>query len=176
MGAMARRKGQAGERELAAVLSAMGLPSHRTGQTVGIDGVPDVQTIPGVHIECKRTEAIRIHDAMSQARCDAMAGTIPVVCHRRNHDRWLLTVALADLPGFRTDRGPCAQRNGGGVSLATHPEPVRTPIRHGAGRLKQAENERCLKPTLVPKLPDAVPPEGGNAASNCGRDDTSARC
>ena len=102
MGTMQRRKGQRGERDLAEALRAIGLPGQRSGQTCGYEGVPDVMTVPGVHIECKFTEHLNLHDAMAQAEVDAMAGNVPVVCHRRNRSRWRLTVNLQDLPRLAT--------------------------------------------------------------------------
>jgi Holliday junction resolvase len=93
-----RNKGQRGERDLGEALRAIGLPGQRSGQTCGFDGVPDVVTLPGIHIECKYSERLAIYDAMSQAECDAAGGAVPVVCHRRNRSPWRLTVNLSDLP------------------------------------------------------------------------------
>jgi len=98
MGARSRRKGQAGERELAAVLTGLGFDAHRTGQTAGWRE-PDVCTaLAGVHIECKRTERLNLREAMGQACRDADTGAVPVVCHRSNRTPWLCTVLLSDLP------------------------------------------------------------------------------
>ena len=91
-----KRKGSAGERELAGILRAHGYDAHRNDQMyVGGTENPDI-TLPGVHIECKRTEALRLYDAMEQAARDANGKALPVVMHRRNHSPWLAIMRLDD--------------------------------------------------------------------------------
>ena len=67
----------------------------------GIDlnpGEPDVATdIPDVHIECKRTERLRLYEALQQAIDDA-GEKVPIVVHRQNHKPWVVIVRLDDLP------------------------------------------------------------------------------
>lgn len=97
MGARERNKGARGERELAAWLRERGYTAHRGQQFSGSPESPDV-VCPDVpfHFECKRTERIRLYDAMSQAIADA-GDKIPVVAHRRNRDDWLAVLRLEDL-------------------------------------------------------------------------------
>jgi Holliday junction resolvase len=91
-----RQKGARGERELAKVLKAYGYETRRGQQYCGSNGDADVVGIPGIHIECKRVEKLNIHDAMAQSVNDAKAGEIPVVMHRKNGTRWLITMSLED--------------------------------------------------------------------------------
>ncbi len=61
-------------------------------------GEPDVVAdIPNVHIECKRTERLRLYDALQQAMDDA-GEKVPLVAHRQNHQPWVVIVRLDDLP------------------------------------------------------------------------------
>lgn len=98
-----RRKGAKGELELRDSLQALGIDAHRTRQFCGKNGTPDVE-IPGLrgylHIECKRTERLRLHDAMKQSTEDAPPGAVPTVIHRRNRDEWMLTLKLEHLWDF----------------------------------------------------------------------------
>lgn len=93
------RKGKAGERELCAKLRELGfVNARRTQQYCGDAGDADVaDAIPGVHIECKRVQALHLSDAMTQARCDSRVGEIPTVMHRKNHEDWMVTVPLDEL-------------------------------------------------------------------------------
>jgi len=61
-------------------------------------GEPDVVAdIPDVHIECKRTERLRLYEALEQAIADA-GEKVPVVVHRQNRRPWVAIVRLDDLP------------------------------------------------------------------------------
>jgi len=106
-GKLSRNKGAGGERELARELSRLlGVEARRGQQRCGGPDSPDVKIdIPDLHIECKRTERLRLYEAMEQAIKDASKGLdegqqpkVPVVCHRSNRRPWLLTVRLEDLP------------------------------------------------------------------------------
>ena len=93
--AQSRRKGADGERELANLLKTYGFDTRRGQQYHGGGDSPDVVGLPGVHIECKRVEHLNVEVAMAQSRRDA-EGTdeIPVVMHRRNRERWKVTMDL----------------------------------------------------------------------------------
>jgi len=99
MGRKSRNKGAGGERELARELTRLlGIEARRGCQYHGGPSSPDViADIPGVHIECKRTERFRLYDAMEQAVRDA-GENIPVVMHRQNRKPWVAIVRLDDLP------------------------------------------------------------------------------
>lgn len=91
-----RQKGAAGERELAKALRSHGFETRRGQQYCGSNGDADVAGLPGVHIECKRVERLNLEDAMAQSRADARPGEIPVVMHRKNNCKWLVTLSLDD--------------------------------------------------------------------------------
>lgn len=93
--AQSRRKGADGERELANLLKTYGFDTRRGQQYHGGGDSPDVVGLPGVHIECKRVEKLNIEAAMAQSRRDA-EGTkdVPVVMHRRNREKWKVTMDL----------------------------------------------------------------------------------
>lgn len=91
-----RQKGAAGERELAKVLRSHGFETRRGQQYCGSNGDADVVGLPGVHIECKRVERLNLENAMAQSRADAREGEIPVVMHRKNNCKWLVTLSLDD--------------------------------------------------------------------------------
>lgn len=93
-----RRKGAAGERELAHKLNDYGFSTRRSVQYNGKaeDGQADLLGLPGIHIECKRVEKLNLYDAMAQAIHDAKCGEIPSVFHRKNHSEWLVTMRLSD--------------------------------------------------------------------------------
>lgn len=91
-----RAKGAAGERELAKKLREFGVNARRGQQYSGANGDADVIGLEGVHIECKRVERLNIDNAMQQSINDARELELPVVMHRRNGKRWLVTMTLDD--------------------------------------------------------------------------------
>ena len=95
---MSKRKGAAGELEAAAKLNeVLGTRFHRGRQYHGGPESPDLAgDVPGLHVEVKRTERLRIWEAVSQARSDASVDQVPVVMHRANRKPWLVIVE-ADL-------------------------------------------------------------------------------
>lgn len=95
-----RAKGAAGERELSNVLKKHGFKTRRGQQFCGSNGDADVVGVPGIHIECKRVEALNIHKAIEQAKNDAQKGEIPTVFHRKNRTGWLVTMQLEDWIGM----------------------------------------------------------------------------
>jgi Holliday junction resolvase len=100
MGHFSKAKGKRGERELAAQLArVLGVTARRGVQFQGSPDSPDVVTsIPDIHIECKRSERIRLYEALDQAVGDAGTEKIPLVCHRQNNQPWVVVVRLDDLP------------------------------------------------------------------------------
>ena len=90
-------KGGRGEREFAALCREYGYTEvHRGQQFVGGYDSPDVAGLPGVHVEVKRVEKLNIHEAMGQSIRDSEGKAIPIVSHRRNHDKWLVTMRFTD--------------------------------------------------------------------------------
>lgn len=95
MGKMSRDKGKRGERELAALLREYGYDAKRGVQYKGGTDSPDVTGLPGIHIECKRVEALRLYDALTQAKADA-GDNMPVIIHRKNDCEWVVIQPLND--------------------------------------------------------------------------------
>ena len=60
--------------------------------------------MPGLHIECKRVEALNIDKALKQAEHDAKEDSIPVVMHRKNNTKWKVTLSLEDFMKIYTDK------------------------------------------------------------------------
>ncbi len=96
-----KRKGTAGENELAKLLRAAGIRAYRNDQIFkGGKDNPDVRAfLDGhkLHIEVKRVEKLNVPEAVNQAIRDAAAGALPIVAHRRNREQWLVTVPLMPL-------------------------------------------------------------------------------
>lgn len=60
--------------------------------------VPDLVGLPGVHIEVKRCEQVRLSEWMQQAERDSQhfKDGLPAVFHRRSREVWRVTMNLAD--------------------------------------------------------------------------------
>lgn len=92
-----RQKGAAGEREFAHLLREHGYEAERGVQHSGGKDSPDVKTnMQGVHWEIKRTERLRLHDALKQSQRDAGEDEMAVVGYRRNHDEWIVIQPFTD--------------------------------------------------------------------------------
>ena len=99
MAVNSKRKGKTGELELAAKLKAHGYDARRSVQYNGKaeDGQADLLGLPGIHIECKRTEKLSLYDAVNQAKRDSKdKNQLPVVFHRKNNCEWLAIMTLDD--------------------------------------------------------------------------------
>lgn len=101
-----KNKGKRGELELAKKLREYGYEARRTVQYNGKaeEGKADLLGLPGVHIECKRTERLSIYDAMAQAKADSK-GEIPCVFHRKNNCEWLAIMSLDSFMRMYQDYG-----------------------------------------------------------------------
>lgn len=96
-GKASQRKGADGERELAAVLREYGYEIKRGG-SMSFGEVPDLVGLPGIHVEVKRREQVRLSEWMQQAETDSkrFRDGMPVVFHRRSREPWRVTMNLAD--------------------------------------------------------------------------------
>jgi hypothetical protein len=96
-----QRKGATGEREVAGLLSQMFGVEVQRGASPYLPGwrAPDIFGVPGIHFEVKRRERFSLPAALRQAHYDA-GDDVPVVVHRASHERWLVSLLLADLPGL----------------------------------------------------------------------------
>lgn len=97
MGRKSQAKGRRAELELARVLQGCGYPVE-PGAPANHGRTPDLTGLPGVHVECKRTERLNLPAAMAQAARDAerFQDGAPAVFHRRNRQGWLVTMRLPD--------------------------------------------------------------------------------
>lgn len=88
-GKASQRKGADGERELAAILREYGYIVERGG-SMSFGEVPDLVGLPGVHVEVKRREQVRLSEWMKQAEADSkrFRDGMPVP--------WRVTMNLAD--------------------------------------------------------------------------------
>ena len=92
-----KQKGKRGELEWASFCRQQGYDCRRTAQYCGTTGdASDVVGLPGIHQEVKRVERLNIEEAMSQAVRDSQGSKIPVVAHRKNGQRWLVTMRAED--------------------------------------------------------------------------------
>lgn len=96
-GKSSQRKGRGGELELSRILQGYGYDVE-PGRALSYGEVPDLSGLPGVHIECKRAEALRLSEWMAQAERDAQrfGDGLPAVFHRRSREGWRVTMALPD--------------------------------------------------------------------------------
>lgn len=93
-----QRKGRDGELELSRILQENGYPVE-PGRACSYGEVPDLEGLPGIHIECKRVERLNVPEAMTQAERDAVKfqDGVPALFHRRNRCPWLVTMKLEDI-------------------------------------------------------------------------------
>lgn len=106
-----KAKGKRGELEWARFCREQGYDVRRTAQYCGnplraasaqrggnMDSdSSDCIGLPGVHIEVKRTEHLRLYDAMEQTvRDNRDNGDLPIVAHRRNNSEWLVVMRADD--------------------------------------------------------------------------------
>ena len=97
MGKMQQRKGADGERELAGILAEYGYPVRR-GESQNYGTQPDLIGLPNIHCEVKRTQQLRLHDALEQAKRDSLkfGDGLPAVFFRRNREKWQVCMYLDD--------------------------------------------------------------------------------
>lgn len=98
MGAMSRRKGAVGEREVVALLAERGLKAQRTAplQAAGGTSDADVIGVEGCHLEVKRCERVQIDSWCAQAELAAKPTDVPCVVWRRSREKWRVALPLQD--------------------------------------------------------------------------------
>ena len=92
-------KGARFERLLASKFREYGYEdARRTAQYCGNTGdASDVVGLPGIHIEAKHQEQMRLYDWMAQAVRDAgESDKLPAVFHKKNNADILVTMRLQD--------------------------------------------------------------------------------
>lgn len=96
MAVNSKQKGARFERQLAGKFREYGYDARRTAQYCGNTGdASDVVGLPGIHIEAKHQETMRLYDWMDQAKRDAAASgndNIPTVFHKKNNAEILVTL------------------------------------------------------------------------------------
>lgn len=95
MSARERRKGQSGERELAALLTDMLGRAVKRNLGAARDGGDDI-TIGAYRVEVKRRKRIAVHEFMAQAIEQAGEGEVPVVAMRGDGEQWVVMMRLQD--------------------------------------------------------------------------------
>ena len=115
MAVNSKQKGARFERKLAGKFREYGYDARRTAQYCGNTGdAADVIGLPGLHIEAKACEQMRLYDWMSQAKRDSEGtGRLPAVFHKKNYAEILVTMRLDDFmilyseyaAGFDLDKG-----------------------------------------------------------------------
>lgn len=105
MGKKSRDKGYRGERELLNILCDVYGYSVKRGRFM--EGMPDLYGLWGIHIECKRHEKLEIPSWYKQSLVDSKRfnNGIPTVFHRKNGEKWLVTLAYYDW--YRMNGEPC---------------------------------------------------------------------
>ena len=97
MAVNSRAKGARFERTLASRLREYGYNCRRGQQYSGANGDADVVGLPGLHIEAKAQETMRLYEWMSQAKRDSEGtGRLPAVFHKKNNAAILVTMELDD--------------------------------------------------------------------------------
>lgn len=96
-----REKGKRGELSVAHLFQEYGFKAERGQQHDGRSGHADVVGVPRLWIEVKRKEDLNIDEAILQAERDSRAldieDLLPVVIHRKNLEKWKVTMRLFDL-------------------------------------------------------------------------------
>lgn len=99
-----RRKGLAGERQVADLFEAQGFAVRGlegSGDWLAFLSEPARQAIPwlplALHVEVKRQERLRLPEWIAQAKAEAPSGVPPVVVFRQNRTEWIAALPLADL-------------------------------------------------------------------------------
>lgn len=95
-----KQKGARFERHLASRFREYVYDARRTAQYCGNTGdASDVVGLPGIHVEAKHAEQMRLYEWIAQAKRDAAAGggnALPAVFHKKNHAEILVTMELDD--------------------------------------------------------------------------------
>lgn len=97
MGKYERERGARYERHIAQVLCDHGYEAERGCQHSGGKDSPDVKhNMSGIHIEAKKTEHLRIWEAMAQSERDAGENEIPIVVFSRNYSKDYVAMSFED--------------------------------------------------------------------------------
>jgi Holliday junction resolvase len=93
-GRASKAKGSAAEREVVEILNAAGYDVHRTPHSGALTWLKgDVMGFPGVHIEVKRCEALRIDEWCDKAAGEA-DGKPALLIYRKSRRPWRVVLSL----------------------------------------------------------------------------------
>lgn len=100
-----RAKGARGEREFVQYLADFDIEARRGQQYKGTPDSPDIEILDKdiaelLHFEVKRTERLRLYEAVEQADKEAGDFRYPVVAHRKNGEDWLAIMPMEDFLDF----------------------------------------------------------------------------
>ena len=100
----AKRKGSAGERELARLFSKAGLTeAARTPLSGALADYPGDVRLDGYCVEVKRQERVTIWKWIAQAAAAARGGRVPIVCFRRNRSQWYTVIPTEDFAAMERE-------------------------------------------------------------------------
>ena len=106
-GAMSRRKGASGEREVVALAKEYGFPdAERTAQmqaSLGDEKHADVSKIGRLWVEVKRHAKVSVPGCMKDLLSKERPGFIRVLVHRDNGGKWLATLEATELLKLERD-------------------------------------------------------------------------
>ena len=88
MAVRTQKKHTRGHKEFSRLCREQGFEAVRC-----IRGHLDCCGLPGIHVSIRRTERLRMDDAMAQAAAEA-GDRFPVLAHRSNHQPWRITMDL----------------------------------------------------------------------------------
>ena len=97
MGRMSREKGARGEREFINLHLKPYWPAACRNLDQFKDDTRDCLNVAGCHFQVKRTESLRIWDAIKQAETEAAATDLPLVAFRRNRSKWYVAIEASEL-------------------------------------------------------------------------------
>lgn len=93
-----KQKGKVGELEWAKFCKGHGYDDvHRSKQYCGDNpDASDCVGLPGIYQEVKRVEHLNIDKAMEKAKEDCGNDQLPIVAHRKNRGKWMITMDADD--------------------------------------------------------------------------------
>lgn len=92
-----KQKGKRGELEACKIINqVLGVEARRGVQYQGSPDSPDVITALGIHFEVKRTNKLRLWQALQQSIQDA-GESVPVVLHRADRQDWIISLRFEDV-------------------------------------------------------------------------------
>lgn len=92
-----RNKGAAGEREFINDHLRPHWPNACRNIDQFGDDKRDCLNVAGCHWQIKRTESLRLYDAINQAETEAAPTDLPIVAFRRNRSKWYCVIEADEL-------------------------------------------------------------------------------